>query len=73
MDLNDEQVKALDRLDAALCQYINNVGDEWDDPRWVVSVQRNLGELSEAYNQCHVVKLMDIRRAAAALSPSGEK
>lgn len=61
MSLTQEQIDALDRLDSALCQYINNVGDEWDDPRWEVSVQKNLGELSEAYNECHKVKLMDLR------------
>lgn len=52
---------ALADLDSALCQFLNNVGDEYDPRVWVPSIKRDLGRLAKAYNQCHALGTMDIR------------
>ena len=61
------QAEALDRLDLALCQFLNNVGDEYDPRVWLPSVKRDLDRLSKVYNECHVIGLMDLKRAARSL------
>lgn len=63
MTLTEEQVKAIDDLDGALCQFLNNAADQYDPDVWVPSVRRDFARLSEAYNHCHVVKVMDLLRA----------
>jgi hypothetical protein len=57
---------AIDKLDSALCQFLNNVGDEYDPRVWLPSVRRDLDALNAAYNDCHRVGVMDIQRATAA-------
>lgn len=63
-DLIERQSKALDRLDVALCQFLNNAGDEYDPRVWLPSVKRDLDELAKVYNDCHRSGVMDLRRAA---------
>jgi|SRR5215217_3675876 len=66
--LPPDMLTALDVLDNALCQFLNNASDEFDPRVWIPSIERDFARLADAYNQCHVVKLMDLR---AARAPSG--
>jgi len=61
--LTEEQVRAIDDLDAALCQFLNNVGDEYDPRVWIPSIKRNFADLAVAYNECHKAGVMDLIRA----------
>lgn len=58
---------AIDALDSALCQFINNAADQYDPSVWVPSVRRDFGELSKAYNECHRVGVMNTQRSANAI------
>lgn len=64
-DLIERQTEMFDRLDAALCQFLNNAGDEYDPREWVPSVKRDLLSLAQVYNDCHKVGVMDLSRSAA--------
>lgn len=61
MELSDEQVRAIDELDAALCQFLNNADDEYDPRVWIPSIRKDFKRLGEAYNKCHVLGIMDLR------------
>lgn len=62
-----EHVDLIDKLDSALCQFLNNAADEYDPRVWVPSVKRDFAELDKVYNECHVAGLMDIQRAARTI------
>jgi len=62
-----EHVDLIDKLDSALCQFLNNAADEYDPRVWVPSVKRDFVELGKVYNECHVAGLMDIQRAARTI------
>lgn len=55
--LSDKQaveVKALHRLDIALCNFINAYGDPYDPPEeYEAETKRNIKELHDAYNAAH--------------------
>jgi hypothetical protein len=62
--LTHEQVDAIDRLDSALCNFLNGASDQYDPRLWIPETKRNFAALCDAYNQCHIMKVMDLRRAA---------
>lgn len=64
MVLTDEQVKAIDELDAALCQFLNNAADSYDPNLWVPSIINDFKRLGKAYDKCHSLKVMDLRYPA---------
>lgn len=72
MELNDEQVRAIDRLDSALCQFLNNADDEFDPRVWIPSIKRNFADLAAAYNECHRLKVMDLREYRVNPHHTGE-
>ena len=57
--LTQEQIEAIDRLDLALCQFLNNADDAYDPRVWVESIKRDFKDLSDAYNACHKTKAMN--------------
>lgn len=63
MNLTEQQIAAIDRLDGALCNFLNGASDPYDPRLWIPETQRNFAELCEAYNECHVHKVMDLSRA----------
>lgn len=62
MTLTAEQVEALDDLDAALCNFLNAASDEFDPRLWIPETKRNFKALARAYNECHVLNILDIQR-----------
>ncbi len=58
------QVEAINKLDSALCNFLNGASDEYDPRLWIPETKRNFEKLCDVYNLCHVVKVMDIRRPA---------
>jgi hypothetical protein len=68
MTLTDEQVAAIDRLDSALCNFLNAASDAYDPRKWIPETRRNFARLSDAYNLCHSLGVMDLREARARRS-----
>lgn len=63
MLLTQEQLAALDRLDSALCNFINGVNDEYDPRLWIAETKEHFVQLSKCYNECHVLEVLDLREA----------
>lgn len=72
MTLTEDQIRAIDVLDAALCQFLNNADDEYDPRVWIPSIKRNFADLAVAYNECHKAGVMDLMRAVQAVGYAPE-
>jgi hypothetical protein len=50
----EDRDACIDQIDAALCNYVNNVGDEYTPiQEWDESIKRNFETLYEAYDTWH--------------------
>lgn len=72
MNLTPEQVEAIDQLDSALCQFLNNAQDEYDPRVWLPTLERDFQDLRRAYNDCHRLKVMDLRAVSLLPTPIHE-
>lgn len=63
MILTPEQVEAIDRLDSALCNFINGASDAFDPSKWIAETEEHFKELRKCYNECHELEIMDLREA----------
>lgn len=68
----DPKAIAIAKLDAALCNFLNAIGDPFTPTeRWFEESRRNLKELSNAYNECHKTDVMDLMRDTDLLIAEG--
>lgn len=63
MVLTQSQVEAIDRLDSALCNFINGASDAFDPSKWIAETEEHFIELRKCYNECHELEIMDLREA----------